>query len=45
MLTSLINASNLDHPFADIEVTPGGEMLFVPSFYSGTVAAYSLPGF
>ncbi len=42
---SVINASNQDHPFADIDVTPEGDRVFVPTYYSGTVAAYSLPKF
>jgi hypothetical protein len=38
----VVDDSNLDHPFADIDVSSERDLVLVPSYYTGTVAAFSL---
>ena len=40
---ALIDASGLDHPFADFDIAEEVGLVLVPTFYTGHVAAYSLP--
>jgi len=40
---ALIDASGLDHPFADFDVAEEAGLILVPTYYTGQVAAYSLP--
>ncbi len=40
---ALIDASGLDHPFADFDIATEAGLILVPTFYTGQVAAYSLP--
>jgi len=42
-VNALIDASNLDHPFADFDVAEDAGLFLVPTYYTGHVVAYSLP--
>jgi sugar lactone lactonase YvrE len=40
---ALIDASGLDHPFADFDIAEAAGLVLVPTYYTGHVVAYSLP--